>query len=229
MYCLVYERRELLGQGGREMMNRRAFLISAYRAGGLAALISLGLGRKEIQAITAAERQFAMGDPVVAGSTGILGYNSIGSVTTDNISGNYSWGWRVQANASGSLLTAKLYTASSVSSAGFAKLAVYTSSAATPQSSDAFVAQSGVISLSPAAGWYASTFASGTVTNGSYYWLFVNVGPAYDWPKCAHNTTGTVYAMTNSGWYTTCPSTFAGLSFTNGALAPISAWAGIGQ
>jgi hypothetical protein len=162
---------------------------------------------------------------------GYLGDQNVESVT-GNLSPNYSWGWRVQANASGSLGSAKIYNGVSGVYAANAVISIYTSSASSPQNSDALVGTSGSIARGSTIGWYASNFSSGTVTNGNYYWIFVSTSTGVNWAGISTPTspTATIYYKSNSGWYASMPSTLNGITFSSQAnFLPMSAWAGIGQ
>lgn len=171
-----------------------------------------------------AETQLAWMNPYIAGSGGSAAVSC--SASTDYVGTKLTTGStnagsadKIRCNrytptqssgcSSGSLAAVYLYHTNT--SAEEAKMAIFTSSADTPQSTDAIVGS--WVTLSSSAVEWATGTASGSVTIGNNYWVCHAVGTG-EWSRAVDTTTGTAYYATIT--YASPPTTFDGLSFLSG-------------
>jgi hypothetical protein len=158
---------------------------------------------------------------ISAGSACDPATNEIGDRTQEasamDIPPGYAIIYRSQADCSGTLESAYWYHGDTNNTA--AKVCIYSSSAATPQSGDAKIGCSAEFSPGTTTGWKTVSIGSGSVTSGSYYWVVVMVnstGANYNTP---YTTTQSCYFSDISGGfgtgsYASPPSTFGATSFT---------------
>ena len=137
--------------------------------------------------------------------------------------------FRAQADCSGTLGTPYFYKNDTNGSA--AKICIYNSSSATPQSSDTLVGCSGEILSGATTGWKTGSIGSGSVTSGNYYWVLTIISTHYGSWGLVHNTTNSVWYITTWGdlYYDSdsFPATLGAGWLETASFAPISAYVGI--
>lgn len=164
---------------------------------------------------------------VVKTSAGLVG--DTGTETGDlGLSAGWGIAYRVQATATGSLANGYLYHSDTNNAS--AMVAIYSSSASTPQSGDALVGVSGEIVGGTTTGWKSSAMSGGTVTSGNWYWVIICVSAtsSNNWGS-KNNTTHPVFLNTGAGFYEMTPSTLGATAASfnqSDGYGPISAYAG---
>ena len=145
------------------------------------------------------------------------------------LSQGYLYMFASTADCSGNLAIPYLYFAGSSGDSVTVRLCIYSKSDTTPQADDALVCDSGDIAGGGEAGWKAgTTCASGSVTNGTGYWIGVQLRASTNaWTAKRAGTATLYYASRNQ---TSCAANLSGLSFSTSANnAPLSAYFQIGD
>jgi len=149
--------------------------------------------------------------------------------TNRALSQGYLYMFASTADCSGNLAIPYLYFAGSSGDSVTVRLCIYSKSDTTPQADDALVCDSGDIAGGGEAGWKAgTTCASGSVTNGTGYWIGVQLRASTNGWTAKRAGTATLYYVSDSA--STCPATLTGLTFsTSASNAPLSAYFQIGR
>lgn len=161
--------------------------------------------------------------PAPSGATN-LGPTTIGG-SSDNWSADYAVLNRVQATGSGTLTTGFIYAGTTATQN--MKVAVYTSSGASPAAGDTQVGISGTVAASGAAGWYSASMSGGTITNGNFYWVCVflqNSGGGWQHQYGSPNPAGSIYYRSGSGYYASPPASNLSSVVNNAAEGIMSAY-----
>jgi len=149
--------------------------------------------------------------------------------TDRSLSQGYLYLFASTADCTGDLAIPYLYFAGASGDSVTVRLCIYSKADTTPQADDALVCDSGDIAGGGEAGWKAgTTCASGSVTNGTGYWIGVQLRASTNVWTAKRAGTATLYYVSKSA--STCPATLTGLTFsTSASNAPLSAYFQIGD
>lgn len=151
--------------------------------------------------------------------------------TSQSISTDYAYVFRVQADCSGNLNTAYIYhNDTNVSSV---KIAIYNSTQAALSDEGinaTLVEVSSAITTDAATGWKSVAMA-GTepVVAGNWYWIAIFKQLGGNNFITVRNSTATLYYKTTSGYYATPPDPLPAAGWSTAAVAPVSAYVSIGE